>query len=90
MSILSTIYTNTQAQKRVRKPYTARQIIIDYPKCPSYPKGASVIAAYGVLKVTKCHKISEIVLSTQVTEIISFNFVVYYRPLLKSGGPKDI
>jgi hypothetical protein len=41
---------------------------------------------YRVLKVTKCHKISQIVLSTCVTEIISINFVVYYWPLLKSGG----
>jgi hypothetical protein len=37
------------------------------------------------LKVTKCHKISQIVLSTLVTEIISINFVVYYWPVLKSG-----
>jgi hypothetical protein len=31
-----------------------------------------------VLKVTQCHKISQIVLSTRITEIISINFVVYY------------
>ena len=33
---------------------------------------------YRVLKVTKCRKISQIVLSTRVTEIISIDFVVYY------------
>jgi hypothetical protein len=33
---------------------------------------------YRVLNVTKCHKISQTVLSTRVTEIISINFVVYY------------
>jgi hypothetical protein len=33
---------------------------------------------YRVLKVKECHKIPLIVLSTQVTEIISFNFVAYY------------
>jgi hypothetical protein len=42
-------------------------------------------AIYRVLKVTKCRKISQIVLSTRVTEIISIDFVVYYWPLLKSG-----
>ena len=35
-------------------------------------------AIYRVLKVTKCRKISQIVLSTRVTEIISIDFVVYY------------
>jgi hypothetical protein len=33
---------------------------------------------YGVLKVTKCHKISQIVLSTPVSEIISIIFAVFY------------
>jgi hypothetical protein len=33
---------------------------------------------YRVLKVTKFHKISKNILSTCVTEIIPFNFVVYY------------
>jgi hypothetical protein len=33
---------------------------------------------YRVLKVTQCYKISQIVLSTHITEIISINFVVYY------------
>jgi hypothetical protein len=42
-------------------------------------------AIYRVLKVTKCRKISQIVLSTRVTEIISIDFGVYYWPLLKSG-----
>ena len=32
---------------------------------------------YRVLKVTKCHKISQIIVSTRETEIISINFVVY-------------
>jgi hypothetical protein len=41
---------------------------------------------YRVIKVTECHKISLIVLSTQVTEIISFNVVVYYQPFVKKWG----
>ena len=37
-------------------------------------------------KGKNCHKIPQIVLSTHIAEIISINFVVYYWPLLKSGG----
>jgi hypothetical protein len=48
------------------------------------PFSALQKAIYRVLKVTKCRKISQIVLSTRVTEIISIDFVVYW-PLLKSG-----
>ena len=47
------------------------------PPSPPPPR-KSVPEIYRVRKVTKCHKISQIVLSARVTEIISINFVVYY------------
>ena len=47
------------------------------PATPPPPR-KSVPEIYRVRKVTKCHKISQIVLSARVTEIISINFVVYY------------
>jgi hypothetical protein len=47
-------------------------------------------AIYRVLKVTKCRKISQIVLTTRVTEIISIDFVVYDVCVKKWEGGKDI